>query len=577
MRLNILHNAIFFFLGLIIAALIYMQMIRGDFYRGQSLNNRIRAVASDAPRGTIVDRNGKLLADNRTSYNVAIVPQDIEDKEALFNFLGKVLNKDPQVIKKIYNRRHITPFEPVIVAEDVERSVLLTVEENRFQYSGLVIEKSFERLYPFHEAGAHVLGYVGKIDPDQVDAFGQYGYTPHSLVGKNGIEQFYEATLHGEPGGRQIEVNSRGQEVRLLGIKEPVKGKDIVLTVDQRVQSAAMELLGARRGSVVVMDLANGDIISLVSSPAFDPNAFTDRSQRGRIAVYARDPLGPFLNRAIGGQYPPGSVFKIPVALAAIERNKITPDISFDCPGYYMLGQARFGCAHVHGKENLLQAIAHSCNVYFFHIGQMVTAPIIGAYAKAFGLGHLTGIDLPFEVKGKLLMPGQRREGLPAGRQGWFTGNTLNLSIGQGDTLTTPLQLTVLIAAVANNGIVLRPRILKAMDGNVVPDPDLSKRPLIRLHDATWKIVQDGLRQVVEEKEGTGHLLNDLNGMTIWGKTGTAQAGRNKENHAWFTGYVRSSKSNLAFCVFLEHGGSSANAVFLTHDLLLRMQSFDVI
>ncbi len=569
MRLNILHNLIFIFLGLIVAALVYMQVIHGEHYRRQSVNNRVRVVSIEAPRGRILDRDGAVLADNRSSFNVAVIPQDIEDKDALFNFLSGELKKSPDALKKIFARRRLTPFDPVIIAEDVDKRTVITIEENRFLYPGLVIEQGFERFYPFHEAGGHVVGYVGKIDPVEVEVMQEYGYTPLSLVGKNGVEKFYGAVLEGEAGGRQIEVNSRGQEVRLLGLKESARGKDIALTVDQRVQSAAAELLGERRGSVVVMDLSNGDVLALVSAPAFDPNVFTDRSQQDKLIGYTRNALSPLINRAISGQYPPGSVFKIPVALAAIERHKITPGTTFDCPGYYMLGQARFGCAHVHGREDLVEAIAHSCNVYFFHIGQMVTAPIIGAYAKAFGFGRPTGIDLPFEAKGKLVLPREKKGG-------WFTGNTLNLSIGQGDTLATPMQVTLMVAAVANDGIILQPRILKSIDGDVLAAPDLSKRPLIRLRDATWRIVQKGMREVVEDPEGTGSLLRDLKGVTIWAKTGTAQSGK-AENHAWFAGYLRSPKNNLAFCVFLEHGGSSANAVSLTHELLLRMQSLDII
>jgi penicillin-binding protein 2 len=570
MRLNIFRNVVFLFLVLICGALFYMQIIKGEHYYNQSVSNRIRIVPVDAPRGRILDRNGLVLADNRGSYHAAVIPQDIEDKEELFGFLGKVLKKEPKALEKIFNKRRITPFEPVVVAEDVDRNAVIAIEENRFQYPGLVIEENFERFYPFGAAGAHAVGYVGKIDPDQAAIFQEYGYTPLTLVGKTGVEKFYESAVEGVPGGRQIEVNNRGQEVRLLGLKESVKGKDITLTVDQRIQTFGMELLNGQRGSIVVMDISNGDVLGLVSSPTFDPNVFTDRSQQGKVSGYMQDKFSPLLNRAVSGQYPPGSVFKIPVALAALEKEKITPNTTYTCPGYYNLGSARFGCAHVHDDENLLDAIAHSCNVYFYQIGQLVTAPIIGAYAKAFGLGRPTGIDLPSEAAGKIVMPSTKKDK-------WFTGNTLNLSIGQGETLTTPIQLTVMTAAVASDGIILQPRLLRAINDKILSDPDLSKRPIIRLKDSTWRRAQEGMRMTITDREGTANILNDLNGLKVWGKTGTAQAGKGKENHAWFAGYVRSSKSNLAFCVFLEHGGSSANAVAITRDLLLRLQSYDVI
>lgn len=570
MRIKIIENVILFFAALIALALIYMQIIKGEYYYNQSVNNRIRVVPVEGPRGRIFDRNGVVLADNRMAYHVAVIAQDIEDSSALFTFLGNVLNKDPEYLKKQFLRKRKTPFTPVILAQSVDKKTLFTIEENRFEYPGLVIEQSYDRYYPFGKSDAHAVGYVGRIDPNEADVLEDYGYNTLSVIGKMGVEKTYDPVLRGEAGGRQIEINSRGHEVRLLGLKDPAQGQDIQLTIDQRIQSAADEFMNSRRGAVVIMDLNNGDLLGLVSSPSFDPNAFIDRNRQEDVISYIKDTQAPLLNRAVTGRFPPGSIFKIPVALAAIELKRITPDLTFDCPGYYMLGNRRFGCAHVHGKEDLDQAIAHSCNVYFFHVGQIVTASIVEQYAKAFGLGRVTGVDLPFEAAGQVI--GHRRPGHP-----WYTGNTLNFSIGQGETLSTPLQLTVLMAAVANEGIILRPRIVKAVNSKDLPKINIKKLPLVRLHDSTWSIVQHGLRSVVTDDEGTGHLLNDMAGMTIYGKTGTAQAGANKGDHAWFAGYVKSPKNNLAFCVFLENGGSSANAVEVTHQMLLRMQAQGII
>jgi penicillin-binding protein 2 len=570
MRIKIIENIILFFIASIALALIYMQVIRGEHYYNQSVNNRIRVIPIEGPRGRVFDRNGTVLADNRLAYHVAVIAQDIDDPTSLYEFLGHVLNKEPDYLRKQYLRKRKTPFAPVILAEDIDKKTLLTVEENRFEYPGLVIEQSYDRYYPFAKSDAHAIGYVGKIDPSEAEVMEDYGYNTLSVVGKMGVEKTYDSVLRGETGGRQIEINNRGQEVRLLSLKDPDKGKDIQLTIDQRIQSAADEFLDSRPGAVVVMDLNNGDLLGLVSSPSFDPNAFVDKNRQNEVLSYIKDPKALLLNRTMAGRYPPGSVFKIPVALAAIELKRITPNVTFDCPGYYMLGDRKFGCAHVHGSEDLNEAIAHSCNVYFFHIGQIVTAPIIEQYAKAFGLGRVSGVDLPFETAGQVI--GHGRSGHP-----WYTGNTLNFSIGQGETLSTPLQLTIMLAAVANDGIVFRPRIVKAVDNQDLPQVNIKKLPVVRLHDATWRIVQDGLRSVVTDNEGTGHSLNDLAGMTVYGKTGTAQAGTNKANHAWFAGYVRSPKNNIAFCIFLEHGGSSANAVDITHQLLQRMQSEGII
>lgn len=570
MRIKIVENIVLGALVLIALALIYMQVIKGGDYYEQSVNNRIRVIPVEGPRGKITDRQGVLLSENHLAHHVAVIAQDIQDADALFGFLARLLNKEVSFLKRQFQRKKRTPFEPVIIAQDVSKEIIMTVEENRFRYPGLVIQDSYERHYLYGGVNAHAIGYVGKIDPNEADVLGDYGYSPSSMVGKTGVERTYDAILRGEPGGRQIEINNRGKEVRLLGLKDPVKGKDVQLTIDQRIQTAADEFLDGRAGAVVVMDMSNGELLGLVSSPTFDPNAFADRNRQSEVVSYVRDPRALMINRAVAGRFPPGSVFKIPVALAAIELKKIRPEITFDCPGYYMLGKARFGCAHVHGRDNLNQAIAHSCNVYFFQLGRILGGRIIEQYAKAFGFGRVTGVDLPFEASGQVI--GQARRG-----QSWYTGNTLNLSIGQGDTLSTPLQIAVMMAAVANDGILLRPRVVKAVDGKDLPVADIARLPVVRLKDETWRIVQRGLRSVITDEGGTAHTLNELGGMTIFGKTGTAQAGGAKAHHAWFAGYVRSAKNNLAFCVFLENGGSSANAVAVTKQLLGRMQEKGII
>lgn len=570
MRLNFIQSIIFFSLGSILCGLFYIQVIHGDYYRRQSISNRIRVVPIDGPRGKIYDRNGVILADNRTVFYVGVVPQDVEDKNTLFNYLGGVLDRDPNFLWRQFEHKKLAPFAPVILAQDISRELAVKIEEEKLIYPGLIVQQGFERYYPFNDVGAHVLGYVGKIDEEEIDDAQQYGYTPLTFVGKTGVEKEYDAYLQGMSGGRQIEVDSRGAQVRLLGLKDPVAGNDVVLTIDQRVQNAAQELLKGYRGSIIVMDLTNGDLMSLVSSPSYDPNAFSDKTKNENLSLYFNDPSTPLFDRAVSGQYPPGSVFKIPVALAAIQLHKITPDTTFYCPGYIMVGKRKFACSHVHGVQDLQAALAHSCNVYFFHVGQLVTAPIIGAFAKAFGLTRATGVDLPFEAKGKMVTSA-------SADRPWYTGDVLNLSIGQGYTLTTPLQLTVMMAAVANDGVILRPRVVKEVGGEEVPVMEFSKRPLIRLRDQTWRVVQQGLKAVVDDPEGTGHDLKDITSLNIYGKTGTAQSVHGKPNHAWFVGYTRSSKANIAFCVFLEYGGSSENSVKITHDLLLKLQSLQII
>ncbi len=570
MRLNFIQSTIFFFLALIICGLFYMQIIHGGYYHRQSMNNRIRVVPAEGPRGRILDRNGVILADNRVVFHVGVVPQDVEDKKALLGFLGQMLDRDPEFLQRQFQRKKTAPFAPVILEQDIPRELAIKIEEDKFIYPGLIVQQGFERYYPFSEAGAHVLGYVGKIDEEEIEENGQYGYTPLSLVGKTGVEKRYDAFLQGESGGRQVEVDAQGRQVRLLGLKDPIAGNEVVLTIDQRVQNAAQELLKGHKGGIVVMDLTNGDVVSLVSSPSYDPDVFSDKSKNENIGFYFNDPSTPLFNRSVSGQYPPGSVFKIPLALAAIQLHRITPATTYDCPGYMMVGKRKFGCSHVHGVQDLNAAIAHSCNVYFFHVGQLVTPPIIGAFAKALGLNRRTGVDLPFEAKGNIVTKA------PAG-QSWYKGDVLNLSIGQGYTLTTPLQITVMMAAVANDGVILRPRVVKEVAGQEVPVMDFSKRPRVRLRDQTWELIQKGLKAVVDDPQGTAHDLKEVPGLNIYGKTGTAQSVRGKPNHSWFVGYTRTPKANIVFCVFLEYGGSSEYSVRIARDLLLKLQSLQII
>jgi len=577
MRLSVIQSVVFSFLGLIVCGLIYMQLILGNYYHRQSTNNRIRIVPIEGPRGRILDRNGVVLADNRMTFEVGVVPQEVADKKALFNYLAQVLNRDPDALEQNFEHKRLAPFAPVILAQDIDRELAVKIEEAKLLYPGLIVQQGYVRYYPFIQSGAHVLGYVGKIDQEELEDNQQYGYRPLSFVGKTGVEKKYDMYLQGIPGGRQVEVDSRGTQVRLLGLKDPLAGHDVTLTIDQRIQNAAQELLANQKGSLVVMDLSNGDLIALASSPSYDPNAFSDRSKNQVLSSYFNDPLSPLLNRTVSGLYPPGSVFKIPVALAAIQLHKITPSTTFECPGYMMVGKRRFGCSHVHGVQDLQAAIAHSCNVYFFHVGLLVRPHVIGAFAKAFGLARPTGVDLPFEAKGKIVTGSSKDIS-------WYTGDILNLSIGQGYTLVTPLQLTVMMGAVANNGIILRPRVVSRVDDEQIPVMDLSKRPLIRLRDDTWSVVQEGLKLVVQDQQGTGHDLSSVHGLDIFGKTGTAQSVRGKPNHAWFVGYARPSNeppsgklSGIVFCIFLENGGSSENSVRIARDLLLKLQSLQMI
>lgn len=571
MRLKLIGIGITICFIAVACGLIYTQLIQGRYYYELSVNNRIRLVALEGQRGRIKDRNGVILADNRLVFNVSVIPQEVRSEERLFQFLSESLKTDKKKLLKIYQQRRVAPFAPVVVAEGIDKTLAMVLEENKFLYPGLDIEESLIREYPFEKIGAHVLGYVGKINPEKIEKLKEYGYTHESVIGKSGVEEYYDALLKGTTGGQQIEVNNRGQQVRLLNIRQPSHGQDIQLTLDNRIQEAAVNLLGDRHGSIVVMDLQSGEILGLISSPSFDPNVFVDSEKKKNAGLLFIDEDSPLLNRAIQGAYPPGSVFKTVVTLAGLLSEKIGLSTSFDCGGFFKLGRRRWHCMHTHGTQDLMQGFTHSCNVYFFHVGELIGPELMHNYAKMLGLGELSGIDLPFEEKGNVPSPLQRRM---KSNQGWFKGDTLNYAIGQGDLLVSPIQVMRMMATIARDGQEIQPYLLKGIGSKEIVSLAATRK--IPVKPRGLETLQAALRSVVSDSAGTARILN-IEGLEVSGKTGTAQTTASKDSHAWFAGYTSQGKVKIAFCIFLEYGGSSYNAVVVTKDLLKQMQEMEIL
>ncbi len=559
MRLSIIRNFILMLLVLITGYLFYLQVIRGGYFARLSKSNSIRVVPFEGARGRIFDRHGKTLADNVKAYHAVVIPQDIRDKKALFAFMGEVLGVDPRLTEKKFFRNKTTPFSPVTLAEGLSRSQAIRIEENAFRFPGLLVLQKFSRRYPSGWCSAHVVGYVGKVDPFKEKKITEYGFSAEEFVGYSGVEEYYDEALRGAPGGKQIEVNSRGHQTQLLSVREPIQGRDLKLTIDDAVQRSADSALMGRRGAVVVLDPSNGEVLALASSPTFDPNAFVDKEKQDLLEGYFKSTEAPLLNRAVSGAFPPGSVFKIPVAMGGLEEYKIKTSTTFDCPGYFQMGDRTYRFPHAWGVQDFTSAMAHSANEYFFHVGLMLGIHPIVKYARSFGLGERTGIDLPYESKGGL-------PGIKMTR--WYKGDTLNTSIGQGNVLATPVQLARLIAAFENKGMM--PQLHVVLSGQLD-----SSRPLpvhVSFRKEVWAAVRKGLDQVVLSQDGTAHALADIPGVRTYGKTGTAQTGPNKDDHAWFAGVSRSQERTIAYCVFLEHGGSSTNAVVLTKEFLISLR-----
>ncbi len=556
MRITVIRNIIFGLLALIAFDLFYLQVIRGGYFFRQSEHNAIRLIPFEGKRGRILDRNGKALARSERSFCAAILPQDYKGGKDIFRFLAGALDADADQLEARFKRYRRDPFSPVVVAQDISRQQAIVVEENAYEYPGLLVMERYSRQYASGSAGAHVIGYVSKPDESMLRLIREYGRSADELVGYAGVEKYQDDLLRAKAGGRQIQVNSRGQQVRLLSMLEPLPGKDLALTIDQDMQRAAYHALDGRKGAAVLMDPANGEILAMTSFPAYDPNDFAEREDRSRAAAYLRSADAPMLDRVAGAQFPPGSVFKVIVAIAGLQERRIKPSTTFDCPGYFDLGGRRFSFAHAYGPQDLVQAMAHSANEYFFHTGLLVGADTIARYAALFGLGERTGIDLPYELKGAIPRRGAFAR--------WFAGDTANMSIGQGYVLTTPVQIARLMAVIENEGRFVDPHV--ALD---------AARPVshraVALRPDVWKIIKQSLRAAVKIPSGTANTL-DLEGMEVYGKTGTAQAGAGRSDHAWFAGVVKTSQRKLVIVVLLEHGGSSQNACNASKDLLLSLQ-----
>jgi penicillin-binding protein 2 len=563
MRIQVIRNIIIALFLFIAFDLFYLQVIRGGYFHRLGQNNSIRVIPFEGRRGRILDRESRILVDSEKSFHAVIIPQDLGKDRSVFYFLSTVLNEDAGAIEKRYLKGRLTPFSPVTVAAGISRQQAIKIEESTYRYPGLVVLEKYRRNYICDESCAHVLGYVGKADPFKMQRIAEYGFSAEEFVGYSGVEEAFDDTLRGAPGGRQIEVDSRGRQVRLLSMRDPSDGEDLVLTIDRSIQRASYAALAGRRGAVVVLDPDNGEVLALVSAPSFDPNAFADRDKRNLVAGYLQDRSSPLLNRAISASFPPGSVFKSSVAAGGLEERKIKPSTVFNCPGYFTVGNRVFRSPHAWGDQDLIQAMGHSANEYFFRVGLMLGPDLIARYAKGFGLGEKTGIDLPYEARGHI----------PQGTEflRWFKGDTANLAIGQGSILVTPLQLARELSVIANEGRFVTPHIVKTIGGVEACTVCHASPRFISLRKDVWADLKQALYAPVQMDTGTAHIL-ELEGMDTFGKTGTAQARAGQEDHAWFAGVTTTSKRRIAYCVLLEHGGSSANACLVIKEILLSLQ-----
>ncbi len=544
---------------ILIGVLFNYQIVKGNYYSKRAKNNYVRVIPLRSMRGTIFDRNNIALAYDKAVFNISVIPYQIRNKkEELFNQLSEFLNYDLKLINKNYKKNTLSLFSPVNIIINIDKLSALRLKE-RFK-DIILITTQPQRYYPYPYQSAHILGYV-KEATSFYDKLKKYGYNPLERVGFFGVEQYYDAYLRGNDGGNLIEVDAKGRIVGFLGERIPLKGKNVHLTIDNRIQQIAKDSMGDKKGAIIFMDSDSGELLALFSYPSFDSNAFITGKNTGKFLT---DKNCPLINRAIQSTYPIGSIFKPIISISALEEKKITSSTTFNCTGKLTLGSTKFGCWSVHHDENLYEALAHSCNVYFYKVGLILGQKTISKWSKKFKLDSLTGIDLPYEKKGLSPNANWKQKKL---KKSWYTGDTVNLSIGQGYMLATPLEATVAINAIANNGYFVIPSILKGVEQ---VNSSLSSRTYSGISEKNINIVKQGMRMTVSTKTGTANMLKPLN-LNIAGKTGTAQT-RGK-SHGWFIGFFPYKEPKYTICVFLENGGSSHEALNVVYKFLDSLKS----
>ena len=575
-RLLMLMGAVSLAVVVLILRLFYLQVVKGAEYRRLSLNNSIRLQSIDAPRGFIYDRNGLLLVDNRPSFDLYVSTKDArpldETLRRLVAHTGMTIDDWP---RKLAMLRGASVFTPVLFERDIGRDALATVASHRYDLPGIDVQVRRLRNYIYPNFAAHLLGYIGEVNPRELQRRENTDLRMGDQIGKFGVEKSMEAYLRGERGGQQVEVNANGQVVRVLHTVHARSGHNIYLTIDRELQKRAEELLHGEAGAVVAVDPANGEILALASSPSFDQNDFITGFSTEKWQALIENPDRPLNNKAIQGEYPPASTYKIITALAGLQEKAITPEETIFCPGHYRFGNRTYRCWRRggHGWVDLNQAIARSCDVYFYQVGQRLGIDRLAFYANSAGLGKRTGIALGNESRGLVPTAAWKEEhrGIP-----WQAGETLSVAIGQGFNLVTPLQMAMFTAAMANDGKRYQPRLLKMITTSevapaVVPPPKLVGR--LPVHPETLGLVQRGMWEVVQGKKGTARIAR-LEQIEISGKTGTAQVvsldrleknvtdkeARRFKDHAWFIAYAPSASPRIAIAVIVEHGehGSSA-------------------
>jgi penicillin-binding protein 2 len=551
------------FAGLV-TRLWFLQIVNGEDYHSKAEANQVRRVKSRAPRGTIVDSHGDILAANRSRFAVYATPEIVKD-DAVLDRVAELLGATPQDIIETIKEKKQNRYDPVRIALDVPMSTVTQIEEHKPYLPGVSTEPEPVRWYPHGPLAAHLLGTMGRINEKEYnDLKGKNkDYFNDDFLGKTGVEDAYEQYLHGAPGGTDVQIDARGRKVRTMNSANATPGSSIHLALDAKVQAAAEQVFAQNHyvGAAVAINPQTGAVLAMVSAPTFDPDDFATGIKSEKWKPLNTNPDHPLIDRTLDAMYPPGSTFKPIVAAAGLQTGAMTIHSGAYCPGSYHLGKARFGCWAVHNSVDFYSAMAHSCDVFFYIFGQSIGPDRISTYAKAFGLAEKTGIDLPSEDIGSIPSPAWKKKRFKRNGpefQQWFGGDTLHMSIGQGDVLTTPLQMARVTATVANGGDVLKPYVVSRIinhDGKTVYE---GKRTVVRhvpVSPRNMEEVRKAMRVTVTA--GTGKIV-DFPQVAVAGKTGSAQTHGSALTHGWFVCFAPYDHPTIAIAAIVEHGGHGA-------------------
>lgn len=561
-----------FFALVLFVRLFYLQVIKYEDFAQLSDSNRIRINRIAAERGFILDRNGKILVKNVPAYELRIVKEDVADLDALLKKINEIVPFNIEKAKRNIKQSYL--YQPTVILRGLDFSRVAYFLEHSSDYNGLEIDLQSVRDYTDGTALSHVLGYMGEISEEELKNSDYY--QGGDVIGKSGVENFYEETLRGVNGARKVEVNNVGRVLEILNEKDPEPGKDIFLTIDYDLQKYLADTFSGASAAITVLDIKDNSVLAMYSAPSYDLNMFTPFIRDEEWSELIRNPQKPLMNRNIEGRYPPGSVYKVLVALAGLKEGLITPETTVKCTGSYRLNaHYSYNCwkRGGHGEMNLRKALAESCDVYFYDLGRRLEIDKIQEYSNFFSFGNITGIDLPNEKAG--FFPSKEWKSLSK-KEAWFPGETIITSIGQGYMNVTPLQIGVMMSGIFNGGKIYKPRVTNKIKSNMDGTTDDIKPELLRemqIPEEMSKIIMDGLVDAVYGKKGTSRRAR-IAEFKIGGKTGTAQVVslRRTENmrdkdipehwrdHSWFTGIFPAEDPKYVIVVMREHGGGGGTS-----------------